>query len=487
MKKTMRLGFIFGLLSVSGLTFATDLMQVYQDAFNNNPTFLAAKSTALSTIQNVPITRAGLLPQANFVATDGFNNFENNSKSINTIPLPNGNTFTLEGQEGTFRYNQQSYTLSASQPIFDFANLFTYTSAKSSAKSASATFNAALQSLIATTAQAYFAVLQAEDSLTYAQAEKQAYNESLTQAQQKFEVGLIAITDVEQARAQYDGAVATELAAQNGVLNAKENLRAVTGIYYDHLASLRNNAAPLLRPDPINMDKWVQIADKQNWTLIAARETAEAAHKTEQAAQAGHLPVLSGVANYTVNTTGTSPSGQVNTRDAYAGVQLTVPIFENGVGYVSATAKQAAYNYQTAIQQRNSTYLSTVTTARQSFNNVMSFISQVEADKQTIKSSQVALQSIIDGYEVGTETMLDVLNQQQILYNAWNTYSVDQYSYINSTIALKQAAGTLSPVDLQRINTWLTEQRAPFTNTLYTTNNEGSIPRTSLAGSGGKH
>lgn len=482
MKKIMHLGLILSLLSVSSWAGATDLMQVYQDAFNNNPTFLAAKSTALSQMQNVPITRAGLLPQAMITANDGFNNFNNQSQSSSSITLPDGRLFTLQGQTGTYRYNQQSYVLAASQPLFDFANWFGYTSAKSTANAASATFNYALQTLISTTAQAYFNVLDAEDNLTYVQAEKQAYYESLTQAQQKFDVGLIAITDVEQARAQYDGAVAQELAAENNVRNTKESLRAVTGVYYDHLASLRNNTVPLLTPQPVNVDKWVETADKQNWNLIAYRQTAEAAHKTEQAAQAGHLPVLNGVADYTVNQTGTTASGQVNTKDAYVGVQLTIPIFENGMGYVSATAKQAAYNYQTAIQNRNNTYLSTVTTTRQSFNDVMSYISQVEADKQTIKSSQVALQSIIDGYEVGTETMLDVLNQQQTLYNAWSIYSTDQYSYINSTIALKQAAGTLSPVDLQQLNAWLTEERTPFTNTLYTTDNQSSIPRTHLAG-----
>ncbi|MBY0378070.1 MAG: TolC family outer membrane protein [Gammaproteobacteria bacterium] len=482
MKKIMRINLILSLLCVSSWAGATDLMQVYQDAFNNNPTFLAAKSTALSQMQGVPIARAGLLPAATFVANDGFTDFDNRSQNDRVIPLPNGQNLSLQGENGTFRYNTQNYVLAASQPIFDFANWFGYTSAKSTANAASATFNYALQTLISTTAQAYFNVLDAEDNLTYVQAEKQAYYESLTQAQQKFEVGLIAITDVEQARSQYDGAVAQELAAENNVRNTKESLRAITGVYYDHLASLRNNTAPLLTPQPVNVDKWVETADKQNWNLISYRQTAEAAHKTEQAAQAGHLPVLNGVADYTANQTGTTASGQINNREAYVGMQLTIPIFENGMGYVSATAKQAAYNYQTAIQNRNNAYLSTVTDTRQSFNDVMSYISQVEADKQTIKSSQVALQSIIDGYEVGTETMLDVLNQQQTLYSAWSTYSTDQYSYINSTIALKQAAGTLSPVDLQQLNSWLTEERTPFTNTLYTTENQSSIPKTRLGG-----
>lgn len=481
MKRIMHIGVILGLFSVNSLAWATDLMQVYQDAFNNNPTFLAQKSTSLGQIEGVPIARAGLLPAAAVTAQDGFTNFNNLSQGNTSPIIVGGQPISLEGKDGTYRYNSNGYEVSASQPIFNFTNWFTYRSAKSTADAASSTFNYALQSLISTTATAYFAVLQAEDNLTYAQAEKQAYYENMTQAQQKFEVGLIAITDVEQARANYDSAIASELAAENSVLNAKESLRAVTGVYYDHLASLRNNTVPLLKPQPANVDKWVAIADKQNWNLIAARQTAEAARKQVQAAQSGHLPVVNGVASYTTDNSGTSPQGQVNTKEGFVGVQVTVPIFENGVGFVSATAKQFAYQYETALQNRNGTYLSTVNEAKQSFNNTMSYISQVEADKQTIKSNQVALQSTIDGYSVGTKTMLDVLTFQQDLYTAWSTYSTDQYNYINATIALKQAAGTLSPVDLQQLNAWLTETRTPFTNTLYTAGGESSLPRTSLA------
>jgi outer membrane protein len=316
------------------------------------------------------------------------------------------------------------------------------------------------------------------------QAQKQANYEAYNEAQQKFEVGLIAITDVEQARAQYDTQVAAEIAAQTAVTNAKESLRAITGVYYEKLASLRDNKAPLIPPKPIDVNKWVQTADKQNWSLIAARQTAEAARKTVQQDQAGHLPTLYGQATYTGNNSGTSASGQVDTKDAYIGVQLVVPIFQNGMGFVSATAKQASYLYEAALQNRNNTYLSTVTAARQNFNNTLSFISQVQADKETIKASQLALDSIVDAYQVGTKTMLDVLNAQQVLYTAWSAYSTDQYSYINASIALKQAAGTLSPLDLQQINTWLTENRQPFTTTQYAAGGN-NIQRSPLAGAGG--
>ncbi len=485
MKKTIRLGVILNLTVFATLASATDLMQVYQDAYNNNPTFLQAKATAQGIMQEVPIARAGLLPAANATATDGFNNYNNNSgSSASSIILPSGASIPLDNHNGTFRYNQNGYEISASQPIFNVMNWLGYNSAKYTANSASATFNYALQTLIANTATAYFSVLDAEDNLTYVQAEKQANYESLTQAQQKFEVGLIPITDVEQARAQYDTNVASELGAQNAVLNAKENLRALTGVYYANLSSLRDNTAPLLTPQPANVTQWVETADKQNWNLISARQTAEAAHKSAQEAQAGHLPVLNGVASYTGNNTGDSPSGQQDTKVAYAGLQLTVPIFSNGMGFVSATAKQASYAYEAAVQSRNGVYLSTVNNTRQSFNNTMSYISQVEADKQTIKSSSLALQSIVDGYQIGTKTMLDVLTAQQDLYNAYSAFSNDQYTYINATIALKQSAGTLSPLDLQQINAWLAAERKPFTSTQYSTDSQ-NIKRSPLSPLGG--
>lgn len=485
MKKIISIGISLSLLSVSSLVLANtaDLMQVYQDAFIGNPTFLQAKANAEAQMMGVPIARAGLLPQAMATGTDGFNNFDNQGTPNQNVTLPNGNIFSLQGNQGTYRYNQQYYQLAASQPIFDIVAVLGYSSAKYNASAASATFNAALQSLIVTTAQAYFAELDAEDNLVYVRAEKQANYEAYTQAQQKFEVGLIAIPDVEQAHAQYATQVAAELAAENNVINAKENLRAITGVYYDQLASLRDNSAPLIPPQPADVNKWVQVATQQNWSLIAARQSAEAARKTAQADQAAHLPVLNGVTTYTGNNTGDTSNGKVNNRDAYIGLQLTVPIFENGVGYVSATAKQAGYQYEAALQNRNNTYLTTMNNARQSFNNTLSFISQVEADKQTIKASRVALDSIVAAYQVGGKTMLDVLNAQQTLYTAWSTYSTDLYTYINSSVALKQAAGTLSPLDLQQINTWLTEQRQPFTETQYFSGGT-NIPRGPLARAG---
>lgn len=483
MKKVMRMGITFGLLGVSSLALAkaADLMQVYQDAFNNNPTFLQAKANALATIQNVPITRAALLPAASATASDGVTNYNNQTVANNSVILPDGQSFTQQGTTGSYRYNTQQYQLSASQAIFNANALLNYSSAKFNASSAASTFNAALQTLIVNTTQAYFNELNAEDDLVYVQAEKQAYYESYTQAKQKFEVGLYSITDMEQAHAQYATAVASELEAENAVINAKESLRAITGVYYEKLASLRDNTAPLIPPKPADVNKWVQTADKQNWSLIAARQAAEAARKTVQADQANHLPTLNGVATYTGVNTGTSQAGAVDTKDAFVGVQLNVPIFENGVGFVSATAKQASYQYEAALQNRNNVYLSTVSTARQSFNNTLSFISQVEADKQTIKFSQLSLDSIVAAYQVGTKTMLDVLNAQQTLYTAWSTYSNDLYTYINSSIALKQAAGTLSPIDLQQINTWLTENRQPFTATQYSSGGN-NIQRGPLAG-----
>ncbi len=462
-------------------TSATNLMQVYQDAYNGNPTFLAAKSTAQSQMQEVPLARAGLLPEVNATATDGFNNLDNNSSQGQPIPLPSGGTVQTLSNNGTFNYNQHGYVIAASQPIFDFGAWMNYGQAKFTASAAGATFNAALQTLMSTTAQTYFSVLAAEDNLSYIQAEKQANYEALTQAQQKFEVGLIAITDVEQARAQYDQTIAQELGAENTVRNNKENLRAITGVYYEKLAGLINNTVPLLAPQPASVDEWVKTADKQNWSLIAARQTAEASRKAVQVAQSGHLPPVDGVADYTTNNTGTTPSGQADTKDAYIGLQLTVPIFSNGMGFVSATAKQASYNYETSLQNRNETYRTTLNDTRQSFNDTISFISQVKADEQTIKSSQVSLQSILDGYQVGTKTMLDVLTAQEDLFNAWSAFSADQYNYINATIALKQAAGTLSPKDLQQLNNWLTENPKPFTSTLYTSDTN-DIKRSSLGG-----
>ncbi|MBY0544874.1 MAG: TolC family outer membrane protein, partial [Gammaproteobacteria bacterium] len=346
------------------------------------------------------------------------------------------------------------YQVNLNQSIFDYALWAGVSQAKYLSKAADALYTADLQTLMATTATDYFNVLSAEDNLRYVEAEKKAVYQQLDQARQQYKVGVIPITNVYQAQAQYDSLLSQEIAAQNNLINQRENLRAVTGIYYNDLASLKNQL-PLVMPVPADPNRWVKTATMQNWTLISQQLNSAAAKANVHVQAAGHLPVFSGYASNIGTNAGIGPSGTVNATENVIGVQVSFPVFQGGL--VTSQTKQANYQYQNALAQMDQTYRQVVDDTTTAYNDVVSGINQVRADKQSILSNASSLRSTIEGYKVGTQTMLDVLQAQQNLYQAEQQFSTDEYTYINATIALKESAGTLSLNDLRIINDWLSK------------------------------
>lgn len=433
------------------MVMAADLVKVFQQAVTSDPAFRQAGNQRLSRLQNVPIARAGLLPSVGLTADTSRNHL--NNKSASFIPQ-----FSALNQ-GKFSYFSTNYTLSLSQPLFNFEAWALLQEAKATEKAADATYAAAVQGLIAEVAQAYFDVLLAEDDLVYIQAERRAIYRQLDQVRQQYKVGLVAITGVYQAQASYDLVVSEEIAAKNNIKNRKEDLRAITGVYYEDLAKLKSGV-PLLKPDPVNVEKWVQTSEVQNWNVQAARYNAEAARENINVQQSGHFPVVSAIGSFNRNQTGPQSSGRTNTRVGTYGVQLTLPIFE---GFsVTSSSTQAKYDYEGTLDALEEARRTVISNTRQSYNNVIAGISKIKADRQAIVSNESSLKSTEEAYKVGTQTVLDVLQAQQDLFDAQRIYSRDQYGFINATIALKEAAGTLSIADLQQINTWLTHSKKSY-------------------------
>ncbi|NNM58736.1 MAG: TolC family outer membrane protein [Legionellales bacterium] len=440
-----------GLISVSTQAFAlADLIQVFGQALQGDPGFKATVANIKATNEGVPIAVSALLPQLTTQANAQRQWLTNRAGTPVNVPGFPPVTF---GQ-GQFDFNYGQYQVNLNQSIFDYALWAGVSKAKYLSKSANASYTAALQSLMAQTATAYFNVLSAQDNLRYVEAEKKAVYQQLDQARQQYKVGVIAITNVYQAQAQYDTLLSQEIAAQNNVINQRENLRAITGVYYDDLAGIKNEL-PLVMPAPADPNRWVKTATLQNWTLISQQFNAASfkANVTEQAA--GHLPTLSAYASNVGTKAGAGPGGKVDATENTVGIQLTFPVFQGGL--VTSETKQAEYQYQNALENMDQTYRQVVDDTYTSYNDVVSGINQVRADKQSILSNASSLRSTIEGYKVGTQTMLDVLQAQQNLYQAEQQFSTDQYSYINATIALKEAAGTLSINDIKIINNWLSK------------------------------
>ncbi len=463
--------FIGLFLGISMTANATNLIDVYQQAAVSDPVFQQAISQSFADKENVPISLANLLPNIGVSVQPGINKVE-----------ASGPAATI----GSYSNRVLLVNASVTQTIFNFAQFSNLAGANATAKQAEANLNTAAQSLMLRVSKAYFAILQDEDNLRYADANKAAYAKSLDQVNQQYKVGLKTITDVYTAKAAYDSSTANYIATDTLLSNDKENLRAITGNIYPSLAKLSENF-PLTSPKPSDIDRWVETAKRQNWSVKAAQYASDVAMQNVKQQFAGHLPTLNAQGNYVINTTrntgGSSPTGiqflpagtsQMHTRTVQ--LNLNVPIFAGG-GVVAQT-KQAQYAYQVSSQQLEQTVRSTINSTRQSYLGVIAGISKVEADKQTVISTQSSYEGLEAQYRVGTATLVDVLNQQQKVLQAQQQYATDRYAYINNLLTLKQSAGTLSPEDLNAINTWLSDNTDLGSDTIHAVHfKKGSVKK----------
>ncbi len=332
--------------------------------------------------------------------------------------------------------------------------------AKASVKAAQATFNDAAQNLILRTAKAYFDVLFAKDTLDFAEAKKRANKRQYDQATQRFQVGLDAITSVYEAKAAYDQSIATVIAARNNQINQSENLRKLTNHVYETLAPLKDSKIPLVKPEPNDVNQWIDTGLKQNYKLYAAKYNLEVAKDNVKAISAGNWPVFSLQSNASQvhnNASGNTvfiPSKQTQANIAIA---MNFPVFQGGL--VQAQTRQAQYGFQSTSEKLEQTYRDVIVNSRIAFNTITDGISKVKADRQTVISVQNSLQSTEAQFEVGTRTMVDVVNAQQRLFEAQEQLARDQYDLINSILTLKYLAGTLNVNDLEQINSWLATTR----------------------------
>ncbi len=425
---------------------AANLVDAYNDALNSDPTYLAAKSTYEAALQDTPISRAVLLPQ--LFLQNGSNGSLFLNKFKDSGAAQTDNTTTSKG------YGMQ---LSLTQSIFDFTAIEEFRAAKDTVKAAAETYYAAVQTLMLTVATDYFSILNAQENLKYATANVEANKSSLTQAQQKYQVGTNTLTDVYTAQAAYSTALSGQVAAQHALESAIETLYSITGKRYANFAPLHDNF-PLISPEPEEPNTWVQAALTNNPTIKSANYTASSAMKTAGAEWGGHLPTVDLTASYGTDyqyqsSNNLSDAGSSRTTGGSVGINVSLPLFEGGI--VTAQTKQAEANYQTAIHNLELQHRTVEKNTRIDYLNVLAAISAVQADKISVKSNESALRGLEAGYRVGTQTMMDVLSQQSLLLSAEQTYAADRYNYIINLVNLKNDTGLLSLRDLEAINDWL--------------------------------
>ena len=434
------------------------LIEVYQRALMNDPAVREAEATYLATAEVKPQARAALLPGLSFGAARSHNFNDTEVRSGATDPITG---FPL-GSRQTLESDTTGYRLTLTQSLFDWSTFKTLEQADKRVLRAETDYRAAQQGLILRVATAYFNVLAAEDNLASAVAQRDSVSRQLEQSQRRFEVGLIAITDVQQSQAGYDDAVALEIESQRLLSTSHEQLREIVGEIVPQLSAPLDDL-PLLTPDPANADEWVAVALDSNLALQSSRLGADVANDQIKIEKGNRLPTLSLQATYNEDETSrvqtlfrqlveTTPSTQLPQGRTWR-LDLTFPIYTGGVN--RSRIQQSVYQHRAASDALERIARQTERQTRDAYLGVIAEIQRVRALRQAVESNRTALRATEAGFEVGTQTTVDVLASQNNLRGAETRYSRSRYDYMLNVLRLKQAAGQLSETDVEQVDSWL--------------------------------
>lgn len=447
-------------LSSLGLQ-ADSLRDIYELALENDAQLKAEQATYLARKETEALSRAALLPQV--TASYSISNSDTESTSIRPQPIDGGQVIVYESFQQSDT-DTDGYSISLNQAIFDLPAWFSFQSGREVTRQAEATFASNQQNLIVRVVEAYLAVLRSQDNLSASRAQERAFERQLEQTQQRFEVGLIAITDVYEAQAARDLAQVERIVNENNLAVAMENLTVLTGQTHGELNVLQDDF-DILPPDPIDRSAWVDFALQNNFALKASRYQEEAARQSAKAMKLEHAPKVTGSLGYSdYDTDGDGsftlgnaaptdfPVENVQEEESWS-INLSMPLFSGGA--VSANRRKAAQEFNAARENRILLQRNTITNTRSLHMTVISDVSRIQARRQSIISSQSSLDATQAGYEVGTRNVVDVLNAQNSLFSAQRDYANSRYDYIINMLRLQEQAGLLSPKDIMRLDSFL--------------------------------
>lgn len=416
---------------------AADLMQIYREAQENDPTFAAARATLEAGREKSAQGLAGLLPSLSVSGNTSWN--ENKITAGTTTISPN--------------YNTNGYQISLSQPIFRWQNIVAYNQSRLQVVQAEATYAQARQDLILRVAQAYFDVLYASENLAALRANKSSIAQQLELARKSFEVGTATITDTHEAQARFDLASAQEIVAESEFELRKRALEVLIGKEAGPLAAPRKDAR-ILPPEPADMSRWIEAAESDSLAVQVQQAIAEIADKEVSRQSAGHLPTLDLVANKGNNKSVNSFTGApFETEFNNVGLQLNIPLFQGGA--VISRQREAAANRNAAQSGLESSKRNAALATRQYYLGVVNGLAQIKALKAARESSLSALESNKLGYEVGVRINIDVLNAENQVYTARRDLAKATFDTLMAQLRLRAAVGSLGDADLEQINALL--------------------------------
>lgn len=421
-------------LLISSQIQAADLIQVYQTAKLQDPQIKQAEAEFAAADQLDDIQRASLLPQV----TGGLSYTDDN----------------VQNQQ------RQAATIGLVQSLYQHDNWLNLSKAEKQIAQSRLTLQLSQYDLINRVVNAYLDLLQAQDSLTFVQAEKQAIERELEKTREQLKVGIAAVTNLHEAQAQFDASVAEEISAQNDIELARENLREITGAYHISIDSFKTDDFTPPQVSPSKVSDWLKLAQQYNPQIQQQKLAMQIAKQDIDIANAGHLPSADLSASYTWSDTegqlfnqlsGSFESvNQQNNGLAWT-VSVDIPIYTGGS--VNAASKQARAQYVLSSQALEQTHRAVIKNVRSAYNNVTAANARISALKQSVISAQSALDATQAGFRVGTRTIVDVLNSTQVLYNARSNLASARYDYIRAIVALKSSAGRLNDEDVIAINT----------------------------------
>jgi outer membrane protein len=422
-------------------------MEIYRQALEEDALYSAARAAHMAAQERLPQGRAGLLPTLSlaFVKRRQFIDIG----SVSSV-VPAGTVGTVRPSDVTI--DNQSLTITATQPIYRKENFVIYEQSKLQVAQADSQFIIAAQDLILRVAQAYLDILTAQVNLEVAEAQKKAISEQLEQAKRNFEVGTTTIVDTYEAQARFDLTTSQEIAARNQLEVAQRTLQQIIGRMPDELVRPKDTTFELLNLKYANMQDWITVAEQNNLALKVQQSVYEIAKQDVERAKAGHYPTLDLVAIYSdqKGVGGTITGRPIDLTSKEIGIQVSFPLFQGFA--VQSRVREALAIQERVFQELNNTRRNSVLQVSQQYLNVTNGIAQVKALKQALLSSRSQLDSTKLGQEVGVRTEVDVLNAQQLYYSARRDLAQARNNFLMSKLRLEAEAGELDEDDLREVN-----------------------------------
>ena len=415
---------------VSTPALSENLLQVYQQALQSDAQIKASEAGYLAILEKRPQALSALKPRIDLGGSATYN-----LQQIERTGMRDGGGAFLN-----FGYN-----LNLTKPLIHKEIQAQIGQVDASILQAKARLEADKQNLIIRVSEAYFQYLKAKESLTFATAEKKAIGRQLNQVKAYFNAGRSAITDVKEAQARYDQAVALEVVAQQKIDIAKESLKAITTRYYKNLSGA-SSKTPLVIPKPNNIEQWTQSAIKNSLQVVAATHAVTAAQKAVEIARAAKSPTVDLFAKHSGNSSHGESIFDQDKIDATVGVQFNLPLYRGGS--ISSQIREARHKLHQAQQQLEVEKRIVAQQTRAAYTTIISGLAQVKAFKQALNSTQTAARATQAGFEAGTRTAVDVLLALRETFRAKRDYSTARYDFLLNTLKLKQAAGLLSENDI---------------------------------------